>query len=212
MVNYLESTFYFDADHSAVQHFVNSLQLKDFSPKSAAIKLFEEIRDGWKYNPYVIHFMEEKYLASQIIQRETGHCLDKSILLITCLRALNIPARLGLAKVKNHIGVETIVEKFSSEVLTPHGYVEIYLNEKWVAATPAFNKELCKKLNVELLNFDGENDAVFQPNNNSGNKFMEYLEDYGTFDDFPMDFIIQNFKNHYKHLIPFIEKKETWRI
>jgi hypothetical protein len=51
------------------------------------------------------------------------------------LRAQKIPARLGLAKVKNHIAVDQIVEKFGSDVLVPHGYIEIYLDNKWKSHT-----------------------------------------------------------------------------
>ena len=58
--------------------------------------------------------------------------------------------------------MDQIVEKLGSDVLVPHGYIEIYLNNKWIKATPAFNKELCAILNIHPLEFDGETDSIFQ--------------------------------------------------
>jgi hypothetical protein len=40
--------------------------------------------------------------------------IDKAIIMIACWRAINIPARLHLGKVKNHIGVEDIFLKKST--------------------------------------------------------------------------------------------------
>ena len=69
--------------------------------------------------------LDEKYRASIIAQRNTGNCVDKSIILIASLRALGIPARLHLGKVKNHIAVERLIEKLGSNELTPHGMVNV---------------------------------------------------------------------------------------
>jgi len=123
--------------------------------------------------------------------------VDKAIILIAGLRGLNIPARIRLAKVKNHIAVDKLTETLGTNELTPHGNVEIFLDGKWVKATPAFNKELCKLCNVEPLAFDGAEDSIFQSYNESGKQFMEYIEDYGFFEDVPLDFIIQNLKDNY---------------
>ena len=83
----------------------------------------------------------------------------------------------------------------------PHGYVEIYLNDKWVKATPAFNKTLCERLDVAPLEFDGINDSLFQAYDTSGKvEFMEYLEDYGTFDYVPLTYMFDLMKETYPPL------------
>ncbi len=72
--------------------------------------------------PILFCFLKENFKASTISKKTKGHCVEKSILLISCLRALNIPARLHLGKVKKHIGVERLIEKFGpNELCTiPH--------------------------------------------------------------------------------------------
>ncbi len=117
--------------------------------------------------------------------------------MIALLRAVAVPARLCLSKVRNHIAAERMTKAFGTDELTPHGYVEIWINGRWVKATPTFNKELCDKLGVDSLEFDGQNDSIFQEFDKVGGQFMEYLEDYGAFADVPLDFIIGNMRQHY---------------
>jgi len=195
--NYLKESFFFDYTHESIKHIVKDLINVKISKKEKALKLYYIVRDGWRYNPSRISFVAEDLKASVIAKKEEGHCIDKSIIYISCLRALNIPARIGMAKIKNHIGTEKLEEKFGTNILTPHGYVEVFLNNKWIKATPAFNKELCAYYNVSALDFDGENDSIFQEYSKSNEKFMEYIEDYGTFEDFPVEFVKRNMRQYY---------------
>ncbi|HLW33138.1 MAG TPA: transglutaminase family protein [Aequorivita sp.] len=200
---YLEENNHFDYSSKEIQNLIEKIsdgRMND-TPLDFALKAYNHIRDAWIYNPYRFSLIESDWQASKICTRQTGHCLDKAILLISVLRAKNIPARLGLAKVKNHIAVEDIIEKFGNDVLVPHGYVDLYLNGKWVKATPAFNKTLCAKLNVAPLEFDGTTDSLFQAYDSSGEmEFMEYLEDYGTFDHVPLAFMFDLMKETYPTL------------
>ncbi len=200
---YLEENNNFDFSSVAIQNLIETIVdgNSDDTPLDFALKAYYYIRDAWPYNPYRFSLIENDWKASEIITRKSGHCLDKAILLISVLRAKTIPARLGLAKVKNHIAVEDIIERFGNDVLVPHGYVELFLNDKWVKATPAFNKTLCEKLNVNPLEFDGINDSLFQTYDTSGKtEFMEYLEDYGTFDHVPLPYMFDLMKDTYPPL------------
>ncbi|WP_420315848.1 transglutaminase-like domain-containing protein [Ekhidna sp.] len=196
----LESTYYFDLEHPAIQELVAEFKNPNLSEIEKAKQFYLKVRDGWRYNPYDIKFRKEALRSSYIAQKDHGHCIDKSILYISGLRALGIPAKLHLAKVKNHIAVERLIEKFGTNELTPHGMVDVYLNGKWVKATPAFNQELCQLTGVEPLEFNGEEDSIFQEYNEKGKEFMEYLDDYGSFSDVPLDFIERNMKENYPKL------------
>ncbi|GAB4231164.1 MAG: transglutaminase family protein [Ekhidna sp.] len=200
MQAYLTETYYFNYNHPAFQRLIVSVKSEKVSLKDQAINWYLKVRDGWWYDPYQISFKKEALKASFIAGKKSGHCIDKAILYITGARALGIPARLHLAKVKNHIAVERLVEKFGTNELTPHGYAEVFLENKWVSATPAFNQELCHKIGVSPLEFDGEHDSIFQQYSENGEDFMEYLEDYGTFDDVPIDFIRKNMEENYPKL------------
>ena len=221
LTQYLCPTVFFDFESQEIQNLVekvraNSSDESDASLSARQIKMATDlylfVRDGYRYNPYQISFRPEHYVASSLVIRKEGHCLDKSIILIAGLRALGIPARLRLAKVKNHIGVERLVEKFGTNVMTPHGMVDIFLNKKWVKASPAFNQSLCEKCNVEPLGFDGVQDSIFQEYDRAGGQFMDYLEDYGSFEDVPVDFIKQNIVEHYPVILSLYKGQEEFVI
>ncbi len=198
---YTQETPHYDYSHPSLQKTIKDLNLDGLSLKEKAIKIYLYVRDGWKYNPYKLELNPDNWPASKVMARDYGHCIDKSVLLIALLRAVDIPARIHLVKVRNHIGVERIIEKLGSDELTPHAYVEVYINGKWVGATPAFNAHLCHFLNVAVLEFDGENDSLFQEFDKEGGQFMEYLDDYGHFVDLPIEFIVNNLKEHYPNVV-----------
>ena len=211
-MKYLNPTYYFDFENDLIQNLIAEFKPDNLSEKEKAIGIYTKIRDNWKYDPYNISLLKEKFKSSSIAKNSSGNCIDKSIILISCLRALKIPARLHLGKVKNHIAVERLTEKFGSNELTPHGMVNVYLNKKWLKMSPAFNKSLCRKLNVEPLDFDGENDSFLQQYNNDGTRFMEYVDDYGYFEDVPLAFMKNNIMQHYPHIFNTDKKITEFKL
>lgn len=199
-MTYLNSSYFFDYNDSTIDSLLKKSLTTELSNKEKAIRLYTLVRDGWKYDPYSISLSKDSYKASTIVQKSTGNCVEKSILLISLLRGAGIPARLHLGKVKNHIAVERLTEKFGSNELTPHGMVNTLLNGQWLKMSPAFNASLCEKFNVPPLEFDGVNNSYLQKYDASGNLFMEYIEDYGYFEDVPLDFMKKNIQEHYPHI------------
>lgn len=195
--SYLEETFYFDHQSPVVREFVGKVIEGNENEREKAVKLFYAVRDGWYYSPELHQIEHEKLRASALMGREVGHCLDKAVMLIASYRAVDLPARLHLVKVRNHIAAEKMIEKLGSDELTPHAFVEVQLEGEWVSVTPAFNRSLCEKLDVDPLEFDGYESCLFQQFSRSGNRFMEYLADYGTFPDYPYDFVKSNLISHY---------------
>ncbi|EAS19049.1 transglutaminase-like enzyme [Flavobacteria bacterium BBFL7] len=211
-MNYLKSTYFFDFEKEVIQNLISDLKSEAISNQHKTIAIYTRVRDQWRYDPYQISLLKDKYQSSHIAQKQSGNCIEKSILLISCLRALNIPARLHLGKVKNHIAVERLTEKFGSNELTPHGMVNVFLNDKWLKMSPAFNTTLCTRLNVEPLEFDGENDSFLQKYNSHGTLFMEYTDDYGHFEDVPLEFMKENIKEHYPHIFNTSEETTEFNL
>ena len=93
-----------------------------------------------------------------------------------------------------------------TDLLVYHGYCEIYLESKWVAATPAFNRELCEKLNVSPLEFDGRQDSIFQEYDEDAGRFMEYVRDHGSFETLPFEAMTSAWREHY----PTLRESGQW--
>ena len=117
-----------------------------------------------------------------------------------CARAVEIPSRLHFVNVRNHIGTEKLERYLGTDLLVFHGYTEMYLEEKWVASTPAFNRELCEHLGVAPMEWDGRHDSIFQEYDRVRGRFMEYVHDYGTFPDIPFDQMVAEWDQHYPNL------------
>jgi transglutaminase-like putative cysteine protease len=194
---YLAPNFFTDSTHKAVLAYAQAHTRKEDDDLTKAGCLYKAVRDGFWYNPYPIGVQREVFRASAQILRPEGHCIDKANILAACARAVGIPARLGFANVTNHIGTEKLEKQLGTNLLVFHGYAELYLQARWVKATPAFNLGLCEKLNVAPLEFDGQTDSIFQPYNANGSKFMEYVHDYGTFAELPYSVMLSEWAKHY---------------
>jgi len=186
--------------HPEVRAYARHLAEGREQPVEKATAIFYAVRDGWRYNPYNFSFRAETLRASHVLKRKEGHCLDKGILMTALLRAVGIPARLCLAKVRNHIAAERMIQAFGTDELVPHGYVEVVVQDRWLKVTPAFNRALCERLDVAPLEFDGTSDALFQQFDRKGQVFMDYLEEYGHFEDVPFQRIYQLMRMHYPHI------------
>ncbi|WP_448212690.1 transglutaminase-like domain-containing protein [Colwellia sp. MEBiC06753] len=196
---YLKKDVFFDYEHPSIDRLAQQVPVG--TKKQQAIAIYYIVRDGFRYNPYSFVEGEHTFSATFCIEQGEGYCIPKASLMVALCRKFGIPARLGLADVTNHLSSPKLLELLGTNVFSMHGYVEVKLNDKWVKATPAFNRQLCEKMNSEPLEFDGENDSVFQEFSSEGHKLMEYLNDWGTFESVPTGFIFANFHKHYPHIM-----------
>lgn len=197
---YLQAGFYTDSDNPKVRKFAQKYYKPEDNDIQRAVKIYYGVRDGFLYNPYRLNLNQSALKASHILDNQQSYCVEKAIVLTAAYRAAGLPARLGFAIVKNHIGTERLERFLQTNLLVFHGYTEVYLNNRWVKATPAFNKALCDKLGVLPLEFDGKTDSVLQEYDRSGAQYMEYVHFYGTFHDLPYDLFISELKKHYPRL------------
>jgi transglutaminase-like putative cysteine protease len=206
MENYLKSTYFLDYEQEKVAAFAKKHTETCTTLREKAIALYNAVRDGFYYNPYDLNFNKEGLKASDLLNRKHGYCIEKAVLLAASARAANIPSRLSFYDVKNHIATDRLCAILGTNVLVFHGAAELYLDGEWLKTTPAFNASLCEKLGVASLEFDGFHDSIFQEYDASGDKqFMEYLHDYGSFDDVPYDLLIETTLNAYPQ---FLENEE----
>lgn len=197
---YLAPTYFVDSDNPDVIAFAKKQTEGATTDKEKAIKLYYAVRDGFRYDPYHVDLRPQELTASAILNRGSGYCVEKACLLGAAARVVGIPSRFAFYDVKNHLSTDKLIERLRSDVFVFHGLVELYIDGKWVKATPAFNIELCQKFNVPALEFDGVTDSMFQQYDGSGNNFMDYLKEYGYFHDIPRDTFIQALKDNYPHL------------
>lgn len=204
---YLQPTYFIDSDHEVVKSFAQKHTSSGMSLKEKAVALFYAVRDEIYYSPYDIDFTHIGMKASSIINRKLGYCVAKAVALCAVLKVCGIPARLGLADVKNHLTTKRLKEVMGTDTFFYHGYTELYLNENWIKVTPTFNKELCEKFGVKSLDFDGEHDSLFHSFDKHGRKHMSYIKDYGFYDELPFEEIKRKSLKVYKNLFTKLDGK-----
>jgi len=194
---YLQPTYFIDSDSPQVIDYAKKITQKIDSDIEKAIKLYYAVRDEMYYDPYGIDPNPEFMKASSVLNKRSGFCVTKAILLAAVARAEKIPARLGFADVRNHLSSKRLRDLMQTDVFVFHGYTEFFLENKWVKATPAFNLSLCEKSGIKPLEFNGKNDSIFHEYDKKGNHHMEYLRDRGNFSDFPYEDMVEAWKEAY---------------
>jgi transglutaminase-like putative cysteine protease len=195
---YLSSTEIIDSDNqSIIDYAADVLKNTKDDPISKAIKLYYAVRDVIWYDPYLPFYRPEHYRASHVLKKGRAFCIGKASLLCALGRVCGIPSRVGFATVRNHLATRQLIEFLGTDLFVYHGFVEFYLADHWVKATPAFNIELCRKHKVLPLEFNGREDSIFHPFNSDKKQFMEYVDDHGTYADIPVGEIVIGWEKIY---------------
>lgn len=201
MSQFLAAGVFIDSDAPQVIAFAKQATTGVIEPEAATLRLYDAVRDGIIYDPYVDFADPVNYRASGVLAAGRGFCVGKSALLAASARAIGVPARVGFADVRNHLTSRRLYEKIKTDVFLWHSYTELYMWGRWVKATPAFDKALCDRVGLKPLQFDGKADSLFQPFDPSGRRHMEYLKDRGAFADVPFETIKTDFIAAYPSLM-----------
>lgn len=193
---YLQPGRYVESESPEVVAFARSAAGDASQPTEMAVRLYHAVRDAVIYDPYQTYSRMESYSGRVALERRRGYCVAKAAALVAGARALGIPARLGFADVRNHLATPRLLELNGGDVFYWHAYADLWLEGKFVKATPAFNLSMCERFGVLPLEFDGKSDSVFHAYDGMDRRHMEYLTNHGTFADVPVERIIKTFRRH----------------
>lgn len=193
----LAPTRFIDSDHPAIVAYAARVAGGVEDQVARAVKLYDAVRDDVRYDAYCSSVHADDLVASRCLERGVGFCIAKAVLYAAVSRAQAIPARLGFADVRNHLASKRLLAKLGTDIFVFHGFTEVYLEGRWVAATPAFDLGLCEKFGVKPLAFDGREDSMFHPFDQAGRRHMEYVRKRGAFADVPQAEIARVFHGEY---------------
>ncbi len=207
MEKYLAPTEFIDFDHPRVRAAVQSAVGQARAPREKAVRIFYAVRDGIRYNPWAEAYIRDTNRVSRVLERGDGYCVQKAITLVAFARASGIPARLGLADIRDFLAGGVLLEAMGTNVFVCHGYAEIFLEEEWVKATPAFEVQMCMRRGFRPVEFDGRSDAILPAEDLQGRPHIEYVHYHGIYDDMPYAYIMQQWEERYSILNKIIETK-----
>ncbi|MBL8327304.1 MAG: transglutaminase family protein [Rubrivivax sp.] len=192
----LAATPLLDSDHPAVIAFARQHAVGQ-DDRERAVALLYAVRDGFRYDPYRIDLSPRGMCASAVLANGHGWCVPKAALLVAAARAAGIPARAGYADVRNHLSTERMRRTMKTDLFIWHGYADLWLEGRWLKATPAFNIQLCERFGLLPLDFDGRSDSIYHAFDKAGQRHMEYVNQRGAFDDMPLAQIVADFEALY---------------
>jgi len=196
----LRATPFIDSDHPAVLAFARHTTAHCQTDTDRAVALYYAVRDDIHYDPHHIDINPDHIKASLTLQRGSGYCIEKALVLAAAARTVGIPAKLGFANVRNHLATDKFIAALRTNIFVYHGYVSLYTDGHWTKATPAFNRSLCERFGVAPLEYDAQTDSIFQEYDPTGErKYMEYLHYHGEFDDFPHADFVAELRRYYPH-------------
>ena len=137
--------------------------------------------------------------ADHLIFRDDGETvgIHESWTLLTAVAAVTSRVEIGPLVLALPFRNPALTAKMGTDLFVFHGFTELYLEGKWVKATPAFNLALCTKFRVKPLEFDGTEDSIFHPFDEDNRRHMEYVRDRGSYADVPADEIRRVFAATY---------------
>jgi transglutaminase-like putative cysteine protease len=195
--DYLKPTATIDCDNQLIREKAWNLTKGTNDTAAKAKNLFYWVRDEIEYNPLVPLEIFENYRASETLKRRVGFCVEKAAVLAALARAVGIPARLHFADIRNHLVSSRLLEVMGTNLFSYHGYTELYIDGKWVKATPAFDLKMCQEHRIIPVEFDGQNHALLHSHNSNGKLHIEYVKDHGHRLDVPVEEILAAWMQHY---------------
>ena len=194
MVEYLKPSYYADVTPEVIK-FVKRISSGAKNQTERAIKVFNFVRD-LKFGASPI------YRASQVLNHlnEPLICASKAALQVACYRALGLPSRFHVWKVR--VSDETVRKindllfadsknKFRSSWILHHVAAEVFI-DRWIISDATIDKSLCSVFRIS--EWDGKSDVFMDG--------FEYLEDLGSFKDIP-EFVVRLSKGSF---LPFYLK------
>jgi transglutaminase-like putative cysteine protease len=210
---YRSSAEYVDSDHPTIRAAAEAIAGPATAPAEKARALYYAVRDDIDYGfpsgrrgpgaqTTADYFRDlSTYRASSVLAAGYGYCVGKSAVYTALCRASGLAARPAFADVRNHLSNRRLRTAMGTDVFAWHGYVEVLLHGRWVKVTPIFDSAMCRRAGVPPLEFDGESDAMLQQFDNSGQRFLSYVQTHGAFHDVPARFLAAEMVRLYPDLV-----------
>lgn len=198
MDQYLKPTEFLNFQERELKETIQRVTETSVTDAAKATSIFNFVRDRIPYNPYQNLFNRDIYYAHAVLNSESNFCVPKAVLLTAMCRGAGIPARLRFASIKNSLISEKLFSLMKTDVIHGHGFSEIFINNKWIQATPAFDSVMSVKNGYSIVTFDGEKDSILPARDINGNPHVEYLWYSESFDDFPFKWYTEFVKSKYE--------------
>lgn len=169
--------------------------------------LFNWVRDEVAYTMNAPFWDMKFYLATSVIDRGEGYCVQKSCVLTTLARAAGIPSRMCFADIENLAIDQEVVDLMGgTRLFTYHSYTEWFIDGQWRMATPTFDKDLCQRKGYPVVEYSSGENLMLPEKTLDGSPYIKYKLKRGHRDELPLAEIMDSWIENYS-----AEGIELWR-
>lgn len=186
-----------DSDHPSVRAVVARLGLHDLSVVERAARLFEFVRDEFRYE-FMAKLTPEEYRASYVLEAGCGFCVQKSVLLCALARSAAVPCALVLSDLVDHSLSARIVKALGTNVMYHHGLNAFYLGGRWLLADASLSPDVVSRKGYRQQGFDGTADALLPATTLTGAAHAEYVRFHGAYANLPFEQMMSAFAAAYQ--------------
>jgi hypothetical protein len=165
--DYISPTDFCDCDNVEIRQKAEELTRDASSPKEAAMRIFNYVRDK-----IIFAIGRTDLKASKTLKDRKGYCVTKTNLQIALLRAAGIPARYHQVVLDRKVLKGLVSDSFYNKLegnIWFHPWCECYLSGKWIACDLYLDKDtynavikhgIVSKEQMPSIDWDGENDLI----------------------------------------------------
>jgi hypothetical protein len=190
-------TRFMDCDHPSIIARVRKLEVTDLPPAQRAVRLFEFVRDRITYE-FKAKLDAKDYIASTVLARGFGFCVQKAVLLCALARAAGVPAALAMTDVRDRSLPKKITDGMGTDILHHHGLAGFHLGGRWLTVDASLSPDVVHRKRYRPVEFDGRRDALLQRTTRTGRPHCEYIACHGLFEDLPFEEMMGAFREKYR--------------
>ncbi len=144
--NMLKDTYYCNYNHNKINELAKNLTTTNESPAGITQNIYMYVRDS-----IIFGFDSVQVKASETLEKGYGACWNKALLMVALLRWNKIQSRVAWFPLRKNFSRPTFGRSyiFSNNPFN-HGFVEAYLDEKWIKIDPTLDRNTYEKCFLPL--------------------------------------------------------------
>lgn len=184
-VVFLGATDVIDSDSKAVRSLAEEIAGDAVDEPSRVKMLFDWVRDEIRYDMGPVLSDRRDWTASLTVQRGYGFCQQKAVLLAALLRALGIPAGIGIESLLDHMIPPHFAEHMGGQEIPLHAYTTAFADGHWQRIDASLDRALCERKGYRLVEYAAGDDQLLPRTDVAGHPHFDHLGELGQWANVP---------------------------
>jgi transglutaminase-like putative cysteine protease len=180
---------------------LSGLLTRGLDQRAQTVRLFRYVRDEVHYE-FRAKFSPKEYVASYVLEKGRGFCVQKAVLLCALARAAQIPAALVISDLQDHTLPPKITAAMGTDTMFHHGLNAFYLEGRWLLADASLSPDVVTRKRFRPVDFDGKGDALHSTTRLDDTPHAQYVRFHGLYADLDYESMMSQFAAAYAHADP----------